>query len=93
MMRNVSVCLDSIKDENTANFNATQVGPTNPNNTAQDLNSAGKQSGICLDPIKYVNPPNQTVTLSLATCPTTTPPLNMASSMANISSSFLQGFM
>eukprot|EP00092_Neocalanus_flemingeri_P045328 GFUD01050578.1.p1 GENE.GFUD01050578.1~~GFUD01050578.1.p1 ORF type:complete len:105 (-),score=20.93 GFUD01050578.1:81-359(-) len=51
------------------------------------------QSGICLDPIKYVNPPNQTVTQSLATYPTTTPPLDMASTIANISSSFLQGFM
>jgi len=50
-------------------------------------------SGICLDPIKYVNPPNRTVTQSLATCPTTTKPMDMASSMGNIASSFLQGFI
>jgi len=50
-------------------------------------------SGICLDPIKYVNPPNRTVTQSLATCPTTTKPMDMASSMGNIATSFLQGFI
>ena len=50
-------------------------------------------SGICLDPIKYVNPPNRTVTQSLATCPTTTIPVDIGSTMESISSSFLQGFM
>lgn len=95
-------CLDDTVDENTI----TEVDPINNKHNPNDLNSTVKhdtrsetisfapnQSGICLDPIKYVNPPNKTVTQSLATCPTTTPPMNMASTMASISSSFLQGFM
>jgi len=53
-----------------------------------------QSSGLCLDPMKYVNPPNRTVTQSLASFHTTTPPLDMMTSSINsISNSFLEGFM
>ena len=108
MLRTVDICLDSFKDQETneskvdsINHKNNEDNDLNPSGKNEQNNETSSgtllfppnQSGICLDPIKYVNPPNQTVTQSLATYPTTTPPLDMASTIASISSSFLQGFM